>query len=167
MKFLGRPRIARDPIDLGAVGAEKEQERRARDGIPLIKLLAGDVAAERTEEDEMIVEELGVFWIVIVLLTQQYAVPSAGLGEKINEQRLPRRFRRGQGVFERALVPGLRREEDREKHDGGENEQFFHIATPTAKFLISDLGSAYRTDYIKSRFLEVRTGDIRRRSGPM
>jgi hypothetical protein len=151
VEFLGRAGIARDPVELGAVGAEEEQERRARDGIPLIEFLTADVAAERAEEDEMIVEEFDVFRIVVVLLTQQYAVSSAGLGEKVDEQRLPRRFRRGQGVFERALAPGLSGEGDREKHNGGKGEPFFHVATPKAKFPISDLGSAYRTDHAKSR----------------
>lgn len=133
VEFLGRARVARDPVEIGAVGAEKEQERRARDGIPLIEFLAGDVAAERAEEDEMIVEEFGVFRIVVVLLTQQYAVPSTGLGEEVDEQRLPRRFRRGQGVFERALAPGLRGEGDRDKGDGENGKELFHIDTPLAE----------------------------------
>jgi hypothetical protein len=151
MEFLGRTRIARDPVELGAVGAEEEQERRARDGIPLVELLAGDVAAERAEEDEMIVEEFGVFRIVVVLLTQQYAIPSAGLGKKVDEQRLSRRFRRSQGVFERALAPGLGGEGDREKDHGEDGNEFFHIATPKAIFPTSGLGSAYRRDHSKSR----------------
>jgi len=74
----------------------------------LIELFTGEVAPKSPIKDEIVFEELAVFRIFVILLTQQYAIPSAGLGEKVDEQGLPCGFGFSLGLVERALEPSLR-----------------------------------------------------------
>jgi hypothetical protein len=112
MELLRRSRIPGNPIELGPVRLDEKKERRALDVESGKDLFAGDSAADGPIKNEMIAENFGVRRIFIVLLTQQYAVPSAGLGEKVDEQGLSLGFGFGQGVVERARDPVLGREND-------------------------------------------------------
>jgi hypothetical protein len=71
MKFLRRPRIARNPVKLRAVGPEEKEKRCARNLELFIKLFARDIAPESPKEDEIVFQKLAVFWIFVILLTQQ------------------------------------------------------------------------------------------------
>jgi hypothetical protein len=55
----------------------------------------------------MIIEEFLIFGIFVILLTQQYAVPSTDLGEKVDEERPAFRLGLGQGIIQRTCKPGL------------------------------------------------------------
>ncbi len=80
----------------------------------------------------MLFQKFLVIGIIVVLLTQQYAAPSADLGEKVDEKRPPRRFSLGQGVVERAGQPVLGRgrrqgEKSKQTKDDG---CFPHLSLP-------------------------------------
>ena len=61
MKFLRRPRIARNPIELGTVGPQEKEKRRARDLKLIINLFARVIASESPKEDKIIFQEFAVF----------------------------------------------------------------------------------------------------------
>jgi hypothetical protein len=55
----------------------------------LIEFFARDISPESPKEDEIVFQKLAVFWIFVVLLTQQDTVPSAGFSEKVDKHRFP------------------------------------------------------------------------------
>jgi hypothetical protein len=67
----------------------------------------------------MVIQKFLIFGIIVILLTQQYTTPSADLGEKVDEERPPRRLGLGQGIVERARKPGL----GRGRRQGDESQQ--------------------------------------------
>jgi hypothetical protein len=74
---VGRRAVADDPIDLAAVLVDEQLGRRAPDLEPLEDRVADLVAAAGAVDDEVLVQEIGVFGIVVELLDQQSAAPSA------------------------------------------------------------------------------------------
>jgi hypothetical protein len=71
MKFLRRSRIAGDPVKVLAVGPKEKKEGRTLDLELLIEYFARNIAPKGPKEDEIVFKKLAVFWIFVVLLTQQ------------------------------------------------------------------------------------------------
>jgi hypothetical protein len=89
--------IAIDPIPLRAVRGEEKQEGRSLDVVLLEDGLSGGIAPDGPEEDKVILKILGVVGLIVVLLTQQYAAPSARLDVKVDEDGLAGCLGLGQG----------------------------------------------------------------------
>jgi hypothetical protein len=139
VELIRRGFIASNPIDFVSVAVEEEEERSSGDGILPEDGFAGEVASKRPVENEFIGEKRGVFRILVVLLTQQYAAPSAARGEEVEEEELSLGFGLGQGLVERAREPSdLGRENrgrEKEKEKEGDDRRFFHAFLLEAEFL--------------------------------
>ena len=96
------------PIDLGAVGAEDELGRRARDLEPPENRRAAGRPVLGPDEDEIRVQEILELGIGVNLLTQQDAAPSATRVEIEKDELL---FRLGlrDGLVDRPREPVLGR----------------------------------------------------------
>jgi hypothetical protein len=75
--LVGRGAVADDPVDLLAVLVDEELGRRRVDMKSLVDRVADLVAGGGPIDDDLGVEEIGVFGIVVELLNQQSAAPSA------------------------------------------------------------------------------------------
>jgi hypothetical protein len=109
MELSSRRTIARHPVDHRAVSVQEKKERGAGHFEFFEQLFAPDLASAGPEKDEVILQELLVFWVVVVLLTQQYAGASVEFSEKVEEKRFSRSFGLGQGLVQRACPPRLGR----------------------------------------------------------
>ncbi|MGD0781784.1 MAG: hypothetical protein ABSA30_02875 [Candidatus Aminicenantales bacterium] len=129
--FFGRRNIPRQPVAFDSVRVQDQDEGRAADSIGPDELLAGDLAAGRSKKDKTAFKEGRIAGIVVNLLTQQDAIPSAGLGEEIDQQELPFRFGLGQSFFDRACTPGQRGSGNRQaEEEKREKRSFFHHRLP-------------------------------------
>jgi hypothetical protein len=77
MEFLRRGAVAVDPIDFIAVSVEEKQERRAGNAELAEDRFAGRISPGGPIQDEILFEELAELGIAVILLTQQFAAPSA------------------------------------------------------------------------------------------
>jgi hypothetical protein len=128
-ELVGRRSVADDPVDLFPVLVDEELGRRRLDVEPFVGRVAVLFAPDGAIEDDALVEEIGVFGIVVELLDQQFAAPSAtreeidkdelvlflGLGQRLVEG--PREDRRRLGGGERS-----------DEEEAGERGEFFHAA---------------------------------------
>jgi hypothetical protein len=128
-EIVGRRTVADDPIDLAAGLVDEQLGRRGVDLEPLVDRVAVLLAADGAVEDDVGVEELGVLGIVVELLNQQFAAPSATRVE-IDEDELVLFLRLGQRFLERSRedrgrLGGGQGGEEEEPGGGGE---LFHAA---------------------------------------
>jgi hypothetical protein len=107
----GRP-VTDQPVDLAAVLVNEEIGRRGVDAVLLVDGVPVLVAAAGAVDDEILVQEFGVFGVIVELLNQQFAAPSA-TREEVDEDELVVLF----GLRQR-LVEGAA--EDRGRLSGGE-----------------------------------------------
>jgi hypothetical protein len=127
VELIGRGAVAADPVDLLSIPVNEKQERGSGDIESLKNRVSGFVSSRRPVEDEILFQELAVFRVVVVLLTQQYTAPSAARSKEIQQQQLPLGLRLGQGVVDRAREPSLGREKGgkKKKHES-KCENSFH-----------------------------------------
>jgi hypothetical protein len=92
MKFLRRRHIAGDPVDLGPIAVEEEQEGRTFDAESLKERFSCNITPPRPIKDKIVFQEFPVLSILEILLNQQCTIPSAGFGEKVDEERFSGRF---------------------------------------------------------------------------
>jgi hypothetical protein len=78
------------------------------------------------EQNEILVEERLELGVVVKLLTQQSAVPSA-TAEEVDEDELSLALGLGRGLVQRPLEPVLGRGGRGERQDGQNRERFFHF----------------------------------------
>jgi hypothetical protein len=121
-ELVGGRSVADDPVDLLAVLVDDELGRRRVDGELLEDRVPDLVAARGPVEDDVRVEEIGVFGVVIELLNQQFAGLSAtrvkvdqdefvlflGFGQRLVEGSREDRGRLRGGERGAAVVPPLR-----------------------------------------------------------
>ena len=105
VEFFGRGAVAPDPINFLAVPVKEQQERGSGGFEPLGYRFPDFFVREGAIENEIVVEILSELGIVVILLTQQYAAPSATRGEEVQEEELARGLGLGQGVVHRAFQP--------------------------------------------------------------
>ncbi|NTV81316.1 MAG: hypothetical protein HGA24_07835, partial [Candidatus Aminicenantes bacterium] len=86
-ELVGRRSVADDPVDLFPVLVDEELGRRRPDVESLIGRVAVLFAPGGAIEDDALVEEIGVFGIVVELLNQQFAASSA-TREEVDEDEL-------------------------------------------------------------------------------
>jgi hypothetical protein len=128
-ELVRRRPISDDPVDLLPVLVDEELGRRRPDVEPLIGRVPVLFAPGRAIEDDVGVEEIGVFGIVVELLNQQFAAPSATRVE-IDENELVLFLGLGQRLVEgpredrRRLGGGERRDEE----EAGERGESLHAA---------------------------------------
>jgi len=77
MEILRRRAVAVDPVDFVAVSVQEEEKRRPEDAVFGEVLFAYFVSPAGPIQDEIIFEELSELGIAVILLTQQFAAPSA------------------------------------------------------------------------------------------
>jgi len=123
-ELVGRRAVADDPVDLFPVLVDEELGRRAADGESLVDGVADLVAAAGPIEDDVLVEEIGVFGIVVELLDQQSAAPSA-TREEVDEDELVLFLSLGQRLVEwsgedRGRLSGGKGGDEEETSEGGE-----------------------------------------------
>jgi hypothetical protein len=129
-ELVGRRPVTDDPIDLLAVLVDEELGRRGVDLEPVVDRVAVLVAAGGPVEDDVLVEEIGVLGVVVELLNQQFAAPSATRVE-IDEDELVLFLGLGQRLVERPaedrrrLGGGERRDEEKARQRG----ELFHAAS--------------------------------------
>jgi hypothetical protein len=111
-ELVGRRSVADDPVDFLAVLVDEELGRRRVDAELLVDRIPDLVAAGSPIEDDVVVEKIGVLGIVVELLNQQFAGPSA-TREEVDEDELVLLLGLGQ-----RLVEGARK--DRGRLGGGE-----------------------------------------------
>jgi hypothetical protein len=111
-ELVGGRAVADDPIDLVAVLVDEELGRRPADVELLEDAVPDLVVAAGPIDDDVVVEEIGVLGIVVKLLNQQSAAPSATRVE-IDEDELVLFLRLDQRLLERSF-------EDRRRLGGGE-----------------------------------------------
>jgi hypothetical protein len=110
--LVGRGAVADDPVDLLAVLVDEKIRRRRVDVKSLVDRVADLVAGRGPVDDDLSVEKIGVFGIVVELLNQQSAAPSATRVE-VDENELVLFLGFGQRLVERSG-------EDRGRLGGGE-----------------------------------------------
>jgi hypothetical protein len=128
-EFVGGRPVADDPVDLFPVLVDEQIGRRRVDFEPLEDGVADLVAAAGAVDDEILVEEIGVFGVVVELLDQQFAAPSATRVE-VDEDELVLFLGLGQ-----RLVEGSREDRGRlgggergDEEEAGERGDLFHTA---------------------------------------
>jgi len=77
MELVRRGAVAVDPVDFVAVSVEEKQERCAGNAELAEDRFAGRLSPGGPVQDEIIFEELSELGIAVILLTQQFAAPSA------------------------------------------------------------------------------------------
>jgi hypothetical protein len=128
-ELVGRRPISDDPVDLLPVLVDEELGRRRPDVEPFIGGVPVFFAPDGAIEDDALVEEIGVFGIVVELLNQQFTAPSATRVE-IDENELVLFLGLGQRLVEgsredrRRLCGGERSDEE----EAGERGEFLHAA---------------------------------------
>jgi hypothetical protein len=130
-ELVGRRAVADDPIDLVAVLVDEQLGRSGVDLVLLVDGVADLVAAGGAVEDDVRIEEFGVLGVVVELLDQQFAAPSA-TREEIDEDELVLFLGLGQRLVERSRhdlgrLGGRERGDEEEACDGGE---FLHAVLP-------------------------------------
>jgi hypothetical protein len=122
----GRP-VTDDPVDLFPVLVDDELGRSGPDVVLFVDGVAVLVPAAGAVDDDVGVEEIGVFGVFVELLDQQFAAPSA-TREKVDEDELVVLFGLGQRLVEGARqdVGRLGRGEGRHEEDAGDGGHFFH-----------------------------------------
>jgi hypothetical protein len=120
-EIVGGRTVTDQPVDLAAVFIDKEFGRRPADFVLLVDRVPVLVAATGAVNDEIFVEEVGVFGVVVELLDQQFTAPSA-TREEIDEDELVVLFGLGQGLVEGAAEDcgRLSGGERGEKEDSGQ-----------------------------------------------
>jgi len=83
MKILRRSGIPAKPVDFFSVSVEKEQKRCAGNAEFFINGFPDQISPGGPVQDEILFEELAELGIAVILLTQQFAAPSAARGEEI------------------------------------------------------------------------------------
>jgi hypothetical protein len=128
-ELVGRRAVADDPVDLLAVLVDEELGRRPADLESLEDGVPDLVAARGPVDDDVIVEEIGVFGIVVELLNQQSAAPSATRVE-VDEDELVLFLCLGQRLFERAREDRgrLGGGEGGDEEEAGDRSEFLHEA---------------------------------------
>jgi hypothetical protein len=101
-ELVGRRAVADDPVDLVPVLVDEELGRRGIDLELLVNGVADLVAAGGAIKDDVLVEKIGVLGVVIELLDQQFAAPSA-TREEIDEDELVLFLGPGQRLVERPV----------------------------------------------------------------
>jgi len=130
MKFLGRGGVTVKPIDLLSIAVKEEQERRSGNIVFPEDRFPGLVAPAGPVEDKILFNKLAELGIAVILLTQQFAAPSAAGREKVQKKELSLGFGLRQSIVDRACHPGLGGKDRREDQEADENERFFHFDTP-------------------------------------
>jgi hypothetical protein len=124
---------------------DEELGRRPDDVVLLVDGVAVLVAARGAVDDEVLVQELGVLGIVVELLNQQFAAPSA-TREEVDEDELVILLGLGQGLVERALKDrrclsgGQRGEKEDSGEGGGLSHADLHSGSPVFRARIHDAG---------------------------
>jgi hypothetical protein len=126
LELVGRGIVAQDPIHFGAAAVEEEDGGSGLDLELLEQLVAELLLAVGPQEDEILVQEILELGVAVVLLTQQYAAPSATAVE-VDQDQLVLALGLGHGLVQGALEPGLGgRQRSEDKHHDKEGEMFFH-----------------------------------------
>jgi hypothetical protein len=123
--------VADEPIDLRPVAAQDEGRRRPRDGELLERRRTEGFVDVRKEEDEIFFEEGMELGVLVKLLTQQSAAPSA-TAEEIDEDELVLAPGLGHGLVQRTLEPVLGKCGGCEDENGEKKDGFLHETPPTA-----------------------------------
>ena len=128
-EFVGRGSVADDPVDLFPVLVDEELRGRRVDVVLLVDGVAVLVAAAGAIEDDVLVEEIGVFGVVVELLNQQFAGPSATRVEVDEDEfvlflGLGQRLVKGSGEDRGRLGGG----EGGDEEEAGDNGEFLHAA---------------------------------------
>jgi hypothetical protein len=128
-EFVGRRSVADDPVDLFPVLVDEELRGRRVDVVLLVDGVAVLVAAAGAVEDDVVVEEIGVFGVVVELLNQQFAAPSATRVEVDEDELvlflgLGQRLVEGSGEDRGRLGGG----EGGDEEEAGDNGEFLHAA---------------------------------------
>jgi hypothetical protein len=122
---LGWGRIAAEPVDLYPVAAKDKRGRRCLDRKSLEGFCADSRVDISQEKDEVLVKERMKPGVLVKLLTQQSATPSA-TAEEIDEYELILALCLGHGLIQRSLEPGLSRSARGEDKSEDQSEPFFH-----------------------------------------
>jgi hypothetical protein len=77
MELVRRGAVAVNPVDLISVSVEEKQERCAGDAELAEDRFAGRLSPGGPVQDEVFFDELTELGIAVILLTQQFAAPSA------------------------------------------------------------------------------------------
>jgi hypothetical protein len=144
-ELVGGGAVADDPIDFLPVLVDEELRGRRVDAEFLVDRVADLIAARGPVEDDVFVEEIGVFRVVVELLNQQFAGPSA-TREKVDEDELVELLGLGQRLVEgagedRGRLGGGEGGDEEEAGDGGE---FLHA-------VLLGKGISFRSIYINRR----------------
>jgi hypothetical protein len=94
----------------------------------LEQLVAELVFAVGPQKNEILGEEILIFGMAVILLTQQYAAPSATAVE-IDQDQLVLALGLGHGLVQGALEPILGRGERGEDEHHEQGKEFFHVCT--------------------------------------
>lgn len=125
LEILGWGRIAAEPVDLRPVATKDKRGRRCLDRKSLEGFCADFRVDVGQEKDEILVEERMELDVLVKLLTQQSATPSA-TAEEIDEYELILALCLGHGLIQRSLEPGLSRSGRGEDESEDQSEPFFH-----------------------------------------
>jgi hypothetical protein len=100
---VGRRRVAGEPVDLLPGLVEDQDGRRRLESEAGEDRFSRELAAGRPVEDEGLGEEVGELGVLVNLLDQQVAAPSATLLVEVDEDELVLLFGLGHGLVERPL----------------------------------------------------------------
>jgi len=163
-EFVGRWSVADDPVDLFPVLVDEELRGRRVDVVLLVDGVAVLVAAAGAVEDDVLVEEIGVFGVVVELLNQQFAGPSATRVEVDEDEfvlflGLGQRLVEGSGEDRGRLGGG----EGGDEEEAGDNREFLHAALLGVRcfFLISIYNPAMECNPSPSSILYTPRGGQR------
>jgi hypothetical protein len=133
------PAVSDDPVDLAAVLIDEEIGRRRVDVESFVDGISDFVAARGAIKNDVVVEEIGVFGIVVELLNQQSAAPSATRVE-VDKDELVGFLGLGQGLFERTAQDprGLGGGERGEEEQAGHGCRFLHRSLLGIRLAVPD-----------------------------
>jgi hypothetical protein len=141
-KRLGRGGVAGQPISYRSVRVQDEDERRRTDAVFADERFSRDLTPDGAEEDESALQKRVEAGIIVDLPAQQVTVPSAVLGEEVDQQQLVLRLGLSQGGGDGVRPPGEAKDGGSRGHQDDDGKKIFlHVNLPK-KHIIARLRRA-------------------------